>query len=286
MQKDRSRTGHNSRPRTLAHVSDLHLGRGPEDEANAVQLCRSLVGLGVDHVVVTGDVTHRGRRRELALYERAFAPLLAAGRVTLVPGNHDRLGDDLEQDMMPGARVQVAEADGLHIVRVNSTGPHNRSWIAGHGALDHADLDAIEAAVDEAPAGRLVVIALHHHVLPLPEDHAVERLSSLLGWPFAAELPRGRELLGRLRGRCGLVLHGHRHAPRGVRLEDPQGAVAVYNAGSSTKLGAVRVFEHAAGTLLAEPWWLDASTTVARTSDAADWADGLEAQPESAQAAG
>jgi 3',5'-cyclic AMP phosphodiesterase CpdA len=269
----------------LAHVSDLHLGRGPEDEAGAAQLCRSLLDIGVDHVVVTGDVTHRGRRRELALYERAFAPLLAAGRVTLVPGNHDRLGDDLELDMMPGPRVQVVDADGLHIIRVNSTGAHNRSWIAGHGVLDEADLDAVEAALDAAPAGRLVVMALHHHLLPLPEDHAVERLSSLFGWPFAAEIARGRELLGRLRGRCGLVLHGHRHAPRGVRLQDPAGDVAVYNAGSSTKLGAVRVFDHAEGLVLREPWWLEAAAM--RAADAlSSWVGGLEAQPESAQAAG
>jgi 3',5'-cyclic AMP phosphodiesterase CpdA len=216
--------------------------------------------MGVDHVVVTGDVTHRGKRRELALYERAFAPLMQAGAVTTVPGNHDRLGDDLADLIMPGARVQAVETDGLYVVRVNSTGPHNRSWISGHGALDEEDLEGVEAALASAPADKLAVLALHHHVLPLPDEHTVERLSAFLGWPFTAELARGRELIDRARGRCQLVLHGHRHIPRGVSLRSEWGDVHVYNAGSSTHLGGVRVFEHAGGVLVNEPWWLQAGT--------------------------
>src|SRR5262249_51866631 len=165
-----------TRTLTLAHVSDLHLGRTPQDEARAAQLCRALVEMGVDHVLVTGDITHRGRMRELGLFERAFAPLLAAGKASLVPGNHDRLGDDLGDVLMPGARVQVADVEGLWVVRVNSTGPHNRTCIAGHGALEADDLDAIEEAVSAAPVGRMVVLALHHHVLPLPDEPALEQV--------------------------------------------------------------------------------------------------------------
>jgi metallophosphoesterase superfamily enzyme len=46
-------------------------------------------------VLVTGDVTHRGRLREWAAFEKAFEPLIESGRLTAVPGNHDRLGDDM-----------------------------------------------------------------------------------------------------------------------------------------------------------------------------------------------
>ena len=80
--------------RKLAHVSDLHIGRSVESDARAVRLCQALIEARVDHVVVTGDVTHKGRRRELARFEETFAPLREAGRLTVIPGNHDRLGDD------------------------------------------------------------------------------------------------------------------------------------------------------------------------------------------------
>jgi 3',5'-cyclic AMP phosphodiesterase CpdA len=248
----------------LAHLSDLHMGRSAEDDAQAEQLARALVEIGIDHVLVTGDVTHRGRRREWELFEETFGALFATGRITAVPGNHDRLGDDLGDTIMPDARVQSVVRDGLHVVRVNSTGDHNRSWIAGHGLLLAEDLDAIDEALDETPRDHLAVLALHHHVVPLPEEHAAERLSFFLGWPFTAELARGRELLDRIRGRCGLVLHGHRHVPRGVRLREGMHTTHIFNAGSSTILGGARVFEHADGVLVNGPWWLEASASPGR----------------------
>jgi predicted phosphodiesterase len=252
------------RTRMLAHLSDLHVGRSPEDLAQAEQLARALLEMGIDHVLVTGDVTHRGKRRQWELFEDTFEELIDSGRVTVVPGNHDRLGDDLGDTIMPGERVQSEIAGGLHIIRVNSTGDHNRSWIAGHGLLLPEDIEAVDQALDATPRDHLAVIALHHHVVPLPEEHAAERLSFFLGWPFTAELGRGRELLDRLRGRCGLVLHGHRHVPRGVRLQQGTHTINIFNAGSSTLLGGARIFEHAGGVLVGSPWWLEASASAGR----------------------
>jgi hypothetical protein len=186
-----------------------------------------------------------------------------------VPGNHDCLGEDMSGAIMPGPRVQSARYPGLYIVSVNSTGPQNRSWLNSQGSLDDDDLDAVDVALDAAPPGHLVVIALHHHVLPMPEEHPMERLSSWLGFVFTAELPRGRDLLGRVRGRCDLVLHGHRHIPRGARLFGPPRPMHVFNAGSSTELARVRVFAHnGSGHLLGGPLWLDIP---------APWADADEA---------
>jgi Icc protein len=244
--------------RRLAHLSDLHIGRSPENDDRAARLCRTLLEARIDHVVVTGDVTHRGRRRELEQFHQAFAPLRQSGRLTVVPGNHDRLGDDVGEAIMAGPRVQAEVAPGLFLVRVNSTGPHNRSWFASHGILDEQDIAAVDALLDRVPAGHLAVLLLHHHLLPLPDEHAVERLSSWMGLRFTCELPRGRALLQRIRGRCDLVLHGHRHTPRGLRVFDDRRPVRVFNAGSSTELGRACIFTHVAGALTTGPWWLDA----------------------------
>ncbi|HZZ84135.1 MAG TPA: metallophosphoesterase [Anaeromyxobacteraceae bacterium] len=241
--------------RALAHVSDLHIGRDEATDEAARQLCAALLDADVDQVLLTGDVTHRGRASELRRFEEIFAPLLSSGRLVTVPGNHDRMGDDAGRALMDGGRVAVARLSGLYTVRVDSTAPHNRNLIQGHGLLTPADLDAVSHALAEAPAGALVAVMLHHHLMPLPEEDLAERLASFFGWPFAAELPLGPALLETLRGRCDLVLHGHRHVTSGAVLgELSDRPLQVLNAGSSTLTRQARIIEHDGGRILREQW--------------------------------
>jgi Icc protein len=242
---------------TLAHLSDLHIGAGRKTEERAIALSQLLMENGVEHVVVTGDITHRGRRDELERFRRIFAPWIADGKLTAVPGNHDCLGDGIEAEIMCGGRVTVKELPGLYLVLVNSTGPHNRSLVKGHGMLTPADIEAVGRTLDSCPPETLAVVLLHHHVLPLPSDHVFERLFSFVGWPYANELDAGSALLRAIEGRCDLVLHGHRHQPVTVNLfEENARPLTVCNAGSSTALGSVRVFTHRAGLILGMPEWL------------------------------
>jgi 3',5'-cyclic-AMP phosphodiesterase len=238
--------------RTLAHLSDLHLGRSEADVGALRGMVAAIVDAGIDHVVVTGDVTHRGRLDELATFRRAVAPI--EDRLTVVPGNHDRLGEDAGHLLMRG-RVAVDRRPGLQLVRLDSTAPHNRRLLDGHGQLTAADVDEVVAAVGEARPGALVAVLLHHHVHPLPGDDAWERLAALVGLPWTAELRAGQVMLERVRGRCDLVLHGHRHVPAELVLDgDAERPLRVVNAGCTTGLGLARLFVHAAGRITAESW--------------------------------
>jgi 3',5'-cyclic AMP phosphodiesterase CpdA len=241
--------------RTLAHLSDLHIGRSPSQDLGVERAVEAVEG--IDHVIVSGDVTERGRLHEYARFESLFARLAASGRLTVIPGNHDRLGDDLGARLRKGARVQTETKPGVYIVRVDSTGQHNRFLLAGHGNLCDAILADVESAVAAAPAGLLVVVTLHHHPLPLPEETFPEFLATRIGLPYAIEQRLGKLLLTRLRGRCDLVLHGHRHVPQARLLfagdERPLG---LYNAGCTPSLGRFRVFAHAGGKLCGAPGWL------------------------------
>jgi 3',5'-cyclic-AMP phosphodiesterase len=255
--------------RSLAHVSDLHLGRDRRAEEAARALCAALVRAEVDAVLVTGDLTHRGRASELRAFENAFAPLLDRGRVAVVPGNHDRLGEDVGATLMVGSRVGAVDLPGLHVVKVDSTAPHNRSLVAAHGLLDARDLAEVDAALRDAPRGALEVVMLHHHVLPLPAEGIAERFSGWLGWPNAAELRLGRTLLDVARARCDLVLHGHRHVPAlAWPFPNERRPLAVVNAGSSTELGRARLFHHEDGALR-RAGWLHAERAGARLGAAA-----------------
>ena len=144
---------------------------------------------------------------------------------------------------MPGARVQTVAAGGLWIVRLDSTGPHNRRWLDGHGEVSARDIDDVEAALRGAPAGLQSVLMLHHHPLPLAEDHPMEQLVSLLGWPNARELRNGPALLGRIRGLCDVVLHGHRHVPAELNpWPADDRPLRIFSGGSSTLQRQFRIF--------------------------------------------
>lgn len=247
--------------RTLAHLSDLHLGRSLKTDEAAVALKEAIVA--VDHVVVTGDVTDRGRAVEHARFEALFGDLRRAGRLTVVPGNHDRLGDDCGPALMRGGRVEAHTGDGVYVVRIDSTGPHNRFLLAGHGILDEETIEQVTLALDGAPRKHLVVAMLHHHVLPLPEETLPEKLSTRLGWPWAQEVRLGLRLLEQIRGRCDLVLHGHRHQPRALSLfAGDARPLGLYNAGCSTALGRFRVFAHREGLLDGAPVWRETAPSI------------------------
>lgn len=243
--------------RTLAHLSDLHLGASRATETAARSLVESLLATRIDHVVLTGDVTHQGRLDEHDLFLETFAPLARQGRLSVVPGNHDRGTDDVAQWLTRGQRVWTEQRDGLYLVCVDTTAPHNKRPFRAHGALEHELLSEIDFAVGDAPKGAVVAVLLHHHPIPLPVEGVGEWFAHALGWPHAGELELGRALLGRLQGRADLVLHGHRHTPRRERRPGPR-LLQVVNAGSSTELGAYRVFRHRDGVLQGAPEWQQA----------------------------
>ncbi|MBX5481700.1 MAG: metallophosphoesterase [Myxococcaceae bacterium] len=251
--------------RTLAHLSDLHLGLDPSFDHAAEALCRTLLALDVDHVIVTGDLTHKGRHSELARFTRAFEPLIDAGRLSVVPGNHDRVGEDAGRDLLGGSRVVARESDGVFQVLVDSTGDHNRSYFAPHGEICRTVLRKVDALLDAAPEHHLVVIALHHHPVPMPEETLGERLASSIGLPHARELALGEELVKLAHGRADLILHGHRHVPRerSIPGAGPR-ALSIYNGGASTELQRFRLFSHTEGRVLDPPRWIHAGAIPAR----------------------
>lgn len=70
---------------TIAHISDLHCG---EVSHRRLDRARDAINrANPDVVVVTGDITHSGRRREYIVAKRFFASLRAP--IVGCPGNHD-----------------------------------------------------------------------------------------------------------------------------------------------------------------------------------------------------
>jgi len=235
--------------RRFAHVSDLHFGRSATTDQSAARLARALEGANLDFVVVTGNVTHRGDSAALGSFQTAFRRFASAGRLVVVPGASDTRGQNPAAKLMPGYPVQVAEMPGVYVIRVNSSAENIH-------ARDEHFLGAIDAALDAAPVDRLVVIAIHHSVLPLSALPEVGRLS-LVGSSSSVN-PRAAAVLNRALGRADLVLHGERHVPKHTRIPNDLRPLEIFDAGCSNEFGWVRTFEHdGAGKLKGAPTWLD-----------------------------
>ena len=242
--------------KSIAHISDLHIGCSAQHSVAAAELCQAILELDIDHVIVTGDITEHGKKTEFAEFKKIFHPLQSQGKLTIVPGTHDCLNDGIASEIMSGPRVDLISKDAVSIIRVNTTGPHNRFLIAGHGKIDEWIFTEVNRLLACVPLNTLTIVALHHHLLPLPEEFFSEHVSALLHLPFARELTRGSFLLEQLKERCDLVLHGHRHVSSEMIFPNLQRTLRIYNAGSTTLLKKFRRFVYEDGKLIGEPNWI------------------------------
>ncbi len=200
-----------------------------------------------DLLLITGDLTDDGDGYELI--QVALQPLIDAGRVLALPGNHDlypapplwtaRELRKPESDKLrawgrfashlgiPAVGSFLREiAPGVLLACVNSC--HRPAVPASaSGAVPNAHLQALSGALDAAPRDATRLVALHHHVVNLPANG--------LGLPPfqpGMRLRNAREVLDWLRReRIDAVFNGHRHI--GYRYQPSEGPLFL-SAPSST----------------------------------------------------
>jgi 3',5'-cyclic AMP phosphodiesterase CpdA len=245
----------------LGHISDLHVAdraRYPRNgftardcERHSTRLAKGLLDalreLAVDHLVVTGDLTFSAEPREFERAAELLRPFAEAGKLTVVPGNHDVW---TEESVETGRFLRALGPDGKGMRKAAPSYPHvvplgddavlvaldSARWgedpHTTPGRLGSEQLrSARELARDHAKQGRAVVLAFHHHVvLPperVPSDARVARM------PLAdadqvvrlvAEQP------------IAAVLHGHRHTAFRVDLPGQAGPTPVLCAGSASRV--------------------------------------------------
>jgi len=185
----------------LLHVSDLHVGSHDEREVER-GLARLVEQVEPQLVVASGDLAHRGRRKQL---ERAAELLRSLGPPVLaVPGNHD-LPYTPARFVHPWAEFEriwettepTASSPGLYAVGLNSA----RAFRQQGGALSRAQLDRAAERLAAAETGALRVAVLHHHLLGAP-------------WRAARKRPvsrRNRVLRALVEAGADLILAGHIH---------------------------------------------------------------------------
>lgn len=188
-------------PVRLLHISDLHAG-SVEETAVEQSLEPLLERIQPELIVASGDLTHRGRRRE---HERAATFLRGLGRPLLViPGNHDIPYTFPARFTRPWAEFErqwetvqpVFRGEDLVVVGLNSVRP----WRHQSGGIRSTQIARVKELLSDAPEGALRVVALHHHLIGAPwrsRKKPVARRSEVL----AGLVDAGAEL----------VLAGHIH---------------------------------------------------------------------------
>lgn len=208
----------------ILHLSDLHFGY--HRAALVGPLLDRVNRAAADLVVITGDLTHRGRpgqfRDAAEFMARITAPVMA------VPGNHDvplynmpvrflmPYGDydeEISPDRAPTGAVGWARVHG-----VNSVDPF--AW--QRGVVHRADIDRVIAGLDALAVN---IVALHHPLQQLPQvDKELAR--------------RAPEALSRFEAAgVRIVLSGHLH---------------LWDAGTLLNHGHPHVLQIQAGTALCD----------------------------------
>lgn len=194
--------------RTIIHISDLHFGASDRARADALQ--RAISQIKPDLVVVSGDLTQRGRTQQ---YKQASDYLGQISRQQLiVPGNHDGAYiNPIRRFCFPLARYKSLICDDLsptigdgelHVVGASSVRALVCDWRGfwKNGRLDTAQIRHIGDAFAEARPGACRVLVVHHPLVNGRNDRAGECI-------------RGRKrLLASVRASgVELVLSGHLH---------------------------------------------------------------------------
>jgi len=253
----------------IAHVSDLHLldleGAVPSRLFNkrftgyvnlkfhrksvhkpfAVEASlRELRKIGVDHVVVTGDVSNLALEREFELVQRVLDRELGMtpDQVSIVPGNHDTYTQGsfrtkrFAQTFASSMTSDIAVGDGpfpyvrlrgpVAIIGLSTAVP--RPPLVAAGQLGSRQREALARLLAHPEVRSRTPVILQHH----PWHNPPERLRTLLEGLYDAR--EEQELLGDIER--GLLLHGHLHRRVHRQLKTKAGHIDAVGATSASLL--------------------------------------------------
>ncbi|MCP9486229.1 MAG: metallophosphoesterase [Gaiellaceae bacterium MAG52_C11] len=153
----------------VLHISDLHFGRNVKPQPIDA-LARLIEEVHPELVIASGDLTHRGLRSQ---HDRAAEFLLGLQLPLLaVPGNHDIPYSFPKRFTKPWAEFErhwettqpVYSSETVVAAGLNSVRP----WRHQSGKVRPAQVVHAAKVFDEAPAGALRIVVLHHHLLGAP----------------------------------------------------------------------------------------------------------------------
>ncbi len=210
---------------------------------------REIKRLGIDHVVITGDLSNLALEGEFELVRRFLDDELGLppDRVSIIPGNHDSytsgshrtrrfattfaryLTSDLPELTVPGEVFPYVHLRGpTAIIGISTALP--RLPLVASGKVGREQLAALARILEHPDVRARTVVILQHHPIHNPASRAKTALEGLTDADEEAHLLQ--------RVRRGLLLHGHLHRRIHRTLATSGGHVDAVGATSASLLHA------------------------------------------------
>jgi 3',5'-cyclic AMP phosphodiesterase CpdA len=210
---------------------------------------REIKRLGIDHVVITGDLSNLALEGEFELVRRFLDDELGLppDRVSIIPGNHDTytsgshrtrrfattfaryLTSDLPELTVPGEAFPYVHLRGpTAIIGLSTALP--RLPLVASGRIGSEQLAALTRILAHPEVQARTVVILQHHPIHNPQSRAKTALEGL------TDADEEAHVLQRLRR--GLLLHGHLHRRIHRTLATNGGHVDAVGATSASLLHA------------------------------------------------
>ena len=189
----------------IFHLSDTHIGEASDfNKGTLYRLLEAIDKSECDVVIHSGDVTQSGRRTEYTRARQMLSTIDAP--LVVLPGNHDaRSGGLYLFEEYIGETSGVREIDDAVIIHVNSAFADSNQ-----GRIGMVKYDLMRRALNDYSDMPIKVIALHHHVVPIPragrERNVLYNAGDILDLILSSDVD--------------LVLSGHRHYPNIYRIEN------------------------------------------------------------------
>jgi 3',5'-cyclic AMP phosphodiesterase CpdA len=197
----------------IVHLSDLHVGSIAFKEHLLKKAIGEINSMDPDVTIITGDITENGYYLEFekaAIYlDEIESPLL------VVPGNHDarHVGNECFQKVITDSFVALnLKKEGIKIIGLDSSEPD-----LDYGKVGRNQQRWMEKELwDVRDNWVYKIIALHHHIIPVPKTGRERNVLS----------DAGDILQAIINGKGNLVLSGHKHMPHVWMMEKTAFATA------------------------------------------------------------
>ena len=248
----------------ILQISDLHIGRGDEEDMNFSVIVDDIVEKGGGKwkknkplIMITGDLVNDGTEAQFIHAKNCLNQLSSAGfTLRLIPGNHDygKNGNDANEESFNLYKKYLGHFHKMQYPLCES--PNNQSPLNGHflvginsmevftesnfaeGRLGEQQINKVCQFLKthkNRPSNQKMIVYLHHHPFIFPDDGFFRRL----GEHFGHRLEDGKNFMERIKKlNVDMLLFGHEHRHLNftkTKLADNYNISYILSSGKSTE---------------------------------------------------